>query len=194
VLFACWINGELRFAPEGGTLDALEGDQLVLDGVWGTTSPETEILTLKGYVSQPWGNAGQDAGRKTSTTRAPSSAVYLEKIPGAAACSAGGPQTPGDAALGVRPALLPGEIHALHLEADGEDRGPLGWPEAARPAACRYRCSMSGATARAKKSWPTTSDNLAPGARESAGPLEKAAPDHAPGHHHHPLGSMTLTA
>lgn len=61
-LFACWLNGKLRFVPAGGTLEALEGDQLILDGIWGST--EDEVLNFKGFVSQPGRNDGQDAGQE----------------------------------------------------------------------------------------------------------------------------------
>lgn len=62
-LFACWLNGVLRFVPEGGELRAVEGDQLVLEGVWNGPGRE-EILNLKGYVSRPGRNDGQDAGQE----------------------------------------------------------------------------------------------------------------------------------
>lgn len=59
-MFACWLNGQLRLVPAGRTLDAVEGDQFVLEGVLGG-APD-EILNFKGYVSQPYSNDGQDLG------------------------------------------------------------------------------------------------------------------------------------
>ena len=61
-LFACWLNGQLRFVPAGGELGAVVGDQLVLDGIW--NSARDEVLNFKGYVSQPGRNNGQDAGQE----------------------------------------------------------------------------------------------------------------------------------
>jgi len=62
-LFACWLNKELRFVPAGETLEAVLGDQLVLEGVWGGLGAD-EILNFKGYVSRPGKNDGQDMGRE----------------------------------------------------------------------------------------------------------------------------------
>jgi hypothetical protein len=60
--FVCWLGGELKVIPSGGTLEAVQGDQLVLEGVWG--SKKDEILNLKGYVSRVGKNDGQDAGQE----------------------------------------------------------------------------------------------------------------------------------
>ena len=59
-VFVCWLNGRSVFVPSGGTLKAVAGDQLILEGVWG--SGRREVLNLKGYVAQPWDNDGQDLG------------------------------------------------------------------------------------------------------------------------------------
>ncbi len=34
-LFVCWLNNSLRFVPAGAVLEAVEGDQLRLEGIWG---------------------------------------------------------------------------------------------------------------------------------------------------------------
>ncbi|GFK95379.1 N-alpha-acetyl-L-2,4-diaminobutyric acid deacetylase [Fundidesulfovibrio magnetotacticus] len=60
--FVCWLGGELRVVPADGELDAVQGDQLVLEGVWG--SRRDEVLNLKGYVSRVGKNDGQDAGQE----------------------------------------------------------------------------------------------------------------------------------
>lgn len=60
--FVCWLKGELKLVPAGGTLEAVQGDQLVLEGVWG--SKREEVLNLKGYVSRVGVNDGQDAGQE----------------------------------------------------------------------------------------------------------------------------------
>ena len=59
-VFVCWLNGRSVFVPNGGTLQTVVGDQLILEGVWG--SSRREVLNLKGYVAQPWDNDGQDIG------------------------------------------------------------------------------------------------------------------------------------
>jgi hypothetical protein len=56
----CWLNGELKAVPPGETLTAVEGDQLILEGIAG--SARAEVLNLKGYVSHPGRDDGQDAG------------------------------------------------------------------------------------------------------------------------------------
>ncbi len=61
-LFACWLNGELRFVPAGETLEAVAGDQLVLEGMWGESGEQ--VLNFKGYVSRPGRNTGQDMGEE----------------------------------------------------------------------------------------------------------------------------------
>jgi len=63
-LFACWLNNRLRFVPPGGVLEAVQGDQLILEGVWGGRQDVEEVLNFKGYVSQPRRNDGQDAGEE----------------------------------------------------------------------------------------------------------------------------------
>jgi len=60
--FVCWLGGELQVVPEGGEIQAVQGDQLVLEGVWG--SRRDEVLNLKGYVSRVGRNDGQDAGQE----------------------------------------------------------------------------------------------------------------------------------
>jgi hypothetical protein len=61
-LLVLWINGEIKFLPAGQTLSVVAGDKLVIEGLWGAVKPE--ILNLKGYVSNPRGNDGQDAGNE----------------------------------------------------------------------------------------------------------------------------------
>lgn len=59
-VFVVWLNGQPVFVPHGQSLQAVEGDQLILEGVWG--SRHKEILNLKGFVAKPWENDGQDMG------------------------------------------------------------------------------------------------------------------------------------
>ncbi|MGE4292923.1 MAG: M14/M99 family metallopeptidase [Desulfovibrio sp.] len=59
-VFVCWLNGRPHFVREGQTLGVLVGDQLILEGIWGST--RDEILNFKGYVAQRYSNDGQDCG------------------------------------------------------------------------------------------------------------------------------------
>ena len=59
-VFVCWLNGKSVQVPHGGTLRAVTGDQLLIDGVLG--SKWKEILNFKGYTARPWANDGQDMG------------------------------------------------------------------------------------------------------------------------------------
>jgi len=59
-VFVCWLNGTPKFVRTGEVLHAVLGDQLILEGVWG--SRKQEIVNLKGFVAIPWNNNGQDLG------------------------------------------------------------------------------------------------------------------------------------
>lgn len=58
----CWLGGTLQVVPEGGTLTAVQGDQLILEGIKG--GKPGEVLNLKGYISRVGKNDGQDAGNE----------------------------------------------------------------------------------------------------------------------------------
>ncbi len=59
-VFVCWLNGNPLFVRDGETLNTVMGDQLILEGVWG--SDLKEVVNLKGFVAIPWANNGQDLG------------------------------------------------------------------------------------------------------------------------------------
>lgn len=59
-VFVCWLNGKAEFIPASGVLKAVEGDQIILEGVLG--SHKEEILNLKGFVASLSSNNGQDVG------------------------------------------------------------------------------------------------------------------------------------
>ncbi|MBG0789028.1 MAG: succinylglutamate desuccinylase/aspartoacylase family protein [Desulfovibrionaceae bacterium] len=59
-VFVCWLNGNPMFVREGETLQAVMGDQFILEGVWGSSLKE--VVNLKGFVAIPWANNGQDLG------------------------------------------------------------------------------------------------------------------------------------
>ena len=60
VKFIVNINNQIKIVPANETIETLEGDQLILEGILG--SDKEEILNLKGYVTNPMTNNGQDAG------------------------------------------------------------------------------------------------------------------------------------
>lgn len=59
-VFVCWLNGNPIFLRDGEVLRTVLGDQLILEGVWG--SDLKEVVNLKGFVAIPWANNGQDMG------------------------------------------------------------------------------------------------------------------------------------
>ncbi|MDD4952986.1 MAG: M14/M99 family metallopeptidase [Desulfovibrionaceae bacterium] len=59
-VFVCWLNGRPVFVRSGQALKAVAGDQLILEGMWGSRAKE--VINLKGYVAKPWANDGQDMG------------------------------------------------------------------------------------------------------------------------------------
>lgn len=59
-VFVCWLNGNPLFVRDGETLHTVMGDQLILEGLWG--SDLKEVVNLKGFVAIPWANNGQDLG------------------------------------------------------------------------------------------------------------------------------------
>jgi len=59
-VFVCWLNGNPVFVRDGDVLHTVLGDQLILEGIWG--SDLQEVVNLKGFVAIPWANNGQDLG------------------------------------------------------------------------------------------------------------------------------------
>ena len=59
-VFVCWLNGNPIFVRDGEVLRTVLGDQLILEGIWG--SDRQEVVNLKGFVAIPWDNRGQDLG------------------------------------------------------------------------------------------------------------------------------------
>jgi len=58
-LFVVWHNGRLKRLAPGQTLHAVEGDQMLIEGVRGSRG---EIVNIKGIITRPGENTGQDAG------------------------------------------------------------------------------------------------------------------------------------
>ncbi len=61
-VFLCWLNGDPHFVSASGVLNAVEGDQFIIEGVLG--SNRNEILNLKGFVASVMVNSGQDIGHE----------------------------------------------------------------------------------------------------------------------------------
>jgi hypothetical protein len=59
-MFVCWLNGKPVFVRDGEILRTVLGDQLILEGLWG--SDRKEVVNFKGFVAIPWANNGQDMG------------------------------------------------------------------------------------------------------------------------------------
>lgn len=59
-VFMCWLNGKPAFVRHGEVLRTVRGDQLILEGIWG--SHKKEVVNFKGFVAIPWDNNGQDMG------------------------------------------------------------------------------------------------------------------------------------
>ncbi|WP_419785505.1 M14/M99 family metallopeptidase [Pseudodesulfovibrio sp.] len=59
-VFVCWLNGNPLFVHAGEVLHAVLGDQLILEGIWGSNLQE--VVNFKGFVAIPWANNGQDMG------------------------------------------------------------------------------------------------------------------------------------
>lgn len=193
-LFACWLNGEPRFIPEGETLQALEGDQLVLEGVWGSTTRD-EVLNLKGYVSQPGRNDGQDAGQEIVLDPGTFIARYLDDDDDGVLCRIVR-ETPGKRRAKFYLRIRPRAVHALRLSGP---QGPVVVPWTADGAYAlppgEYRFDSAWSNGDRDKLLATTGGGvtpwdgtvtIAPGA-ELPVTLRQATT-------FKPIGSMTLTA
>ena len=61
-LFVCRVNDKWHFLAAGEELEAVQGDRFRVEGIW--ESREDEVLNIKGYVSHPGKNDGQDKGQE----------------------------------------------------------------------------------------------------------------------------------
>jgi hypothetical protein len=113
----CWLNGELKTVSPGQTLTAVQGDQLVLEGIKG--SARQEMLRLKGNVSRSSGNAGLDAGQEIILDPKIFLPKYLLKspAPGETVCEVVR-ETPGAGGARFAIRIVPREVSALVLAAD----------------------------------------------------------------------------
>lgn len=125
VRFVCWLGGELSAIPAGTTVEAVQGDQLVLEGIWG--SKKQEVLNLKGYVSRAGNNDGQDAGQEIILDPKSFLARFVKMLEnGDMLCEVARetPQSP-KASFFIR--VKPREVHSLVLTASSGRDITLEW-------------------------------------------------------------------
>lgn len=124
--FVCWLGGKLKVVRAGQTLTAVQGDQLILEGVQG--SRREEVLNLKGYVSRVGSNDGQDAGQEIILD--PQSFIpkfFLAcETPGENLCEVVR-ETPGQPKDRFFIRLLPRKVRALVLTRPDEQVLTLNW-------------------------------------------------------------------
>jgi len=112
-VFLCWINGLPRFVSANGVVKAVEGDQLILEGVLG--SSREEVLNLKGFVASVLTNSGQDVGYEIIAD--PTNFMSKYKIDGADGTSRYRVvrETPGKKRTEFYLSIIPRKIKALEL-------------------------------------------------------------------------------
>ena len=115
--------------PAGQTLAAVQGDQLVLEGILG--SSREEVLNLKGYISRVGPNDGQDAGQEIILDPKAFIPRYIQARPQGEYLCEVVRETPGKTRVKFHIHLKPREVRSLTLTgADGKTL-TLPWsPEA----------------------------------------------------------------
>ncbi|SKA74717.1 M99 family carboxypeptidase catalytic domain-containing protein [Desulfobaculum bizertense] len=179
-LFVCWLNKKLHFIPVNGVLDAVEGDQLVIEGIWGggARAGREEILNLKGIVSQVGANSGQDAGYEIVLDSKAFLPRYVDKANGL--CEARlVRETPGFIRRSCLVRIHPREVKALQLASVGSASSvsPLIQWEAGETSSLRagqYRVSSVWSNGDTNKLIFTLDDSLIPW--EGAFSLTKGSP------------------
>ncbi len=121
-VFLCWLNGQPQFISAGGTLQAVEGDQIILEGILG--SSREEILNLKGFVASVMVNSGQDVGHEIIADPSNFMAKYMLEGPDGISRYRVVRETPGKKRTEFYIAILPRKIKALEL-VDEDGRSDL---------------------------------------------------------------------
>lgn len=113
-VFVCWLNGNPIFVRDGDVLRTVLGDQLILEGMWG--SDFQEIVNLKGFVAIPWANNGQDMGWEIILDPDNFMSKYSVKsdVPGATRYRVVR-ETPGAPPASFSIDISPRAVHALRL-------------------------------------------------------------------------------
>lgn len=126
-VFLCWLNGQPQFISAGGTMQAVEGDQIILEGILG--SSKEEILNLKGFVASVMVNSGQDVGHEIIADPSNFMAKYMLKGPDGISRYRVVRETPGKKRSEFYLAVVPREIKALELIDEDGRRDFLNWAD-----------------------------------------------------------------
>ncbi|WP_320171081.1 M99 family carboxypeptidase catalytic domain-containing protein [Maridesulfovibrio sp.] len=124
-VFLCWLNGNPRFVNEKGTLKAVDGDQLILEGVLGSSAEE--ILNLKGFVASVTSNNGQDVGYEIIADPSNFMAKYMLDEKDGVSRYRIVRETPGKRRAEFYLSIEPRRVKALELVPDHGDRMFLNW-------------------------------------------------------------------
>ncbi|WP_419778403.1 M99 family carboxypeptidase catalytic domain-containing protein [Maridesulfovibrio sp.] len=124
-VFLCWLNGQPRFISAGGTLEAVEGDQIILEGILG--SSREEILNLKGFVASIMLNSGQDVGHEIIADPANFMAKYMLEGPDGISRYRVVRETPGKKRSEFYLSIAPRTIKALELQGEDGDPDFVNW-------------------------------------------------------------------
>lgn len=126
-VFLCWLNGEPRFINEKGMLSVVEGDQLILEGVLG--SSHEEILNLKGFVASVSVNSGQDVGYEIIADPGNFMAKYRLEIPDGVPCYRIVRETPGKRRAEFYLAIKPRKVKAVEVVPEHGSRMFIDWAD-----------------------------------------------------------------
>ncbi|WP_432738845.1 M99 family carboxypeptidase catalytic domain-containing protein [Maridesulfovibrio sp. FT414] len=126
-VFLCWLNGQPCFVNENDTLMAVEGDQLILEGVLGSSIEE--ILNLKGFVASVVSNSGQDVGHEIIAD--PSNFMDKYREEGADGLSRYRivRETPGKRRAEFFLAIIPRRVKAVELVSEHGETRLLNWKD-----------------------------------------------------------------
>lgn len=117
-----WLNGRLEYVPAGQTLEAREGDQLVLEGLLDQGAVNAaEILNFKGWTSGPDSKDGQDVGQEIILDSSSFQSRYVSRPePGVCLCRVTR-ETPGQPAAEFTVRVTPRRVEELRLtDAQGQ--------------------------------------------------------------------------
>ncbi|NDV23013.1 succinylglutamate desuccinylase [Desulfovibrio sp. JC022] len=124
-VFLCWLNGQPRFIGAGSTLQAVEGDQIILEGILG--SSKEEILNLKGFVASVMINSGQDVGHEIIADPSNFMKKYMLEGPDGISRYRVVRETPGKKRTEFYLAIVPRTIKALELQDEEGKPDLVNW-------------------------------------------------------------------
>jgi len=195
-LLTVWLNGEPAFVPAGQSLHAVAGDSLVIEGIWG--AGETDILNLKGYVSNQRRNDGQDAGNEIVLDPDNFIGRYLDKPDrGPGWITRIVRETPGKKRHEFEVRVEPRQVQALKLDASGGRSLFVSWTPEGRELVPPGEYVLSGAWSNGKpdKLLATSGQKPLPwGSRISLRPGDERVITLRQALTFRPIGRMTLAA